>query len=174
MRNRYLPPLVIFLTSIIWINLLSCKAQLPIGETSVPGIDKPVLIKNVSMTCPVVGNQTNDLELTLKDAYSSEKLLAKDGERFPQVNYIFFTLVTDINVLGNCMDLRAIGKQLRLDCGDGDLEPVFSGVNVDLGDDSGRKGFSYSFEIPINTLEDTCFLSLLDGQTIPITPVISD
>ena len=176
MCEKYSKILLIFLYFTILISIISlaCKAQLPFGETSTPGIDEPALIKSVSMTCPIVGDQINDVELTLKSAYSSEKVLSKDADHDPRNGFIFYTLITDLHVRGNCLDILAISKQLILKCDNERYEPLYSGVNVDLGEENNRKGFSFTYEILKNTSVDKCFLTFPDGQSVPIAPMISD
>jgi len=133
---------------------------------SVPGIDEPIVVENISVKDTFGMTATGDLEMQILGAHTEESLEGGDsGPVYPDdPSDIFLTLMLDLEGPSNSVHWVALNATLICDSGAHQAER--SGLRV--GEGGVLEGWLVIYAVPGDTDFRGCTVQLPDGRGIEL------
>jgi len=134
---------------------------------SIPGIDEPIVVKNISVKDSFGMTATGDLEIQSLDAYAQESLEGGDaGPIHPDdTSNVFLTLLLDLDGPSNSVNWVALNTAFA--CGGVEYQAERTGLKV--GEGGILAGWLLIYTVPGDTDFGGCTLQLPDEQEIALT-----
>ena len=133
---------------------------------SIPGIDEPIIVENISVQDSFGLTATGDLEMKIIDAYTQESLEGGDtGPIYPgDTSNLFLTLLLELD--GPSNSVNWVGLNGALVCGGVEYKAERTGLKV--GEGGILAGWLLIYTLPGDTDFGGCTLQLPDEQEIPL------
>ena len=134
---------------------------------SIPGIDEPIVVEDISVEDSLGFTQSGDLELQILDAYTRDSLQSGDSAPiYPDdPSDVFLTLLFYADGPSNCD--AWVTRNVTLVYGGEEYQAAYGGIQVEEGK---LAGWLLTFAVPGDSEFGQYGLQLPDGRSIGLAP----